>query len=426
MTPTVQDQQAALKAFERAFRLHTLGHYGAALAEYQSAHNSAPGWHLPLYHAAVSLHHLRRYALAIACYQQAILRRPDEAMLRYHHAKALKDSGQLDAAVDEYKAAVALDPNNADIRYSQGLLYLMRGEWEAGWVGYELRWEGSDRANSEHRPVTRLPRWHGESVTADSGIIIYAEQGMGDSLMGYRYAAMLRARFDRVCFSVQAPLLELFQGNAPDGVEIVARVAEPLDETGYTHQSPLMSLPVLFGTMPDTVPNCPYLRANEAQAAHWKLRLGPETRSKIGLVWQGGKLSYAPARDISWSVVSALLERRDVAWVSLQKDEAPPSDAPILHWMDDCRGFNDTAALIASLDLVVTVDTAVAHLAGALGKPVWLLNRFESEWRWMQGKATTPWYPTMRIFREPKPNDWASVITAVGHALSEARRPDKP
>jgi hypothetical protein len=248
---------------------------------------------------------------------------------------------------------------------------------------------------------------------------------MGDSIMCFRYQRKLKELFNRVKFAATAPLATLFQQNALDGVEVTIRIRQAIDETGFTHYINALSLPAAFKTTPETVPSTPYLKAPEEKSNFRNCDLPGEARLKVGLVWSGGKLSYAPARDMPFDCLRPLLSRTDINWISLQKDEAPPADSPLSNWMGEVTNFADTAALIANLDLVIAVDTAVAHLAGALGKPVWLLNRFESEWRWMRGKETTPWYPSMRIFSQPEPGGWGRVIAAVDDALTMCYPPPK-
>ena len=412
-----QRPQTAFAHHRLGWLAHQLKQFNEALQHYQQAARYAPNWYEPHYHCAVCCQQLRRYPQALTHYQDALNCKSDLAPLWYHAAKALKDSGQLDAALPAYKKALELQPDYADARYSLGLLHLLRGEWLLGWEGYVSRWQGSDRATSEHRPATSLALWQGEKVPPNSAIVVYAEQGMGDSIMCFRYAAALKARFARVKFSEAAPLVGLLQISAPPGVELVPRIHQAIDETGYTHYVHSLSLPAAFQTSPQNVPATPYLQAPPQRKRFWEQRLTAESRLKVGLVWRGGKVSYAPARDMPFSYVTPLLQLDGLCWFSLQKDEAPPPDAPITNWMPEVADFADTAALIANLDLVIAVDTAVAHLAGALGKPVWLLNRFESEWRWMRGKSTTPWYPSMRIFSQPTPGDWGAVIAQVAATM---------
>ncbi|HTP96088.1 MAG TPA: tetratricopeptide repeat protein [Burkholderiales bacterium] len=423
--------RANLERIVEAQPAHAIAHYrlgvldyraerfAGALEHYRVAMTREPAWHIAAWGVAACFHQLRRYAEALDCYRQALRLKSDDAELWYNYAKALKDGGLLDAALPAYRHSLALDPDNAQARYSLGLLHLMRGDWSAGWEGYELRWRGSDRAAIEHRPQTRLPRWHGEDVAPASGIIVYAEQGLGDAIQCFRYAGLLRRRFARVGFSVHGSLIELFRRSAPPGVEVVARVATQIDESGYTHQISLLSLPAAFATTPGDVPPAPYLSADPARVAHWRKRLAGDARPRIGLVWRGGTLTRTHARDMAFDELRPLLARGDVHWLSLQKDERAPAGAALTDWMPEVGDFDDTAALIEALDRVIAVDTAVAHLAGALGKPVWMLGRFEGEWRWIHGRDTTPWYPSMRIFTQPAPGDWAAVIAAVRARLAD-------
>lgn len=381
-----------------------------ALPHFLRAAECAPNWYEPVYAAAACHQKLRHYSDAIHYYERALTLNGNDAPIWYHAAKALKDSGQLAAARPCYAKALELDPSYADARFSLGLLDLLCGDWLAGWKGYELRAAGSSRAGQEHATHTKLALWRGEAVPADSGIVVYAEQGMGDAIMCFRFAARLRAVFARVKFVETAPLTGLFQRSAPAGVEVVVRTSAATDESGYTHHMFNMSLPAVFGATPATVACAPYLQPDAAQARTWQQRLAGDARLKVGLVWSGGAVSHAHGRNMPFAELAPLLALPGVHWISLQKDEAPPAGAPVSNWMAECDDMADTAALIAALDLVIAVDTSVAHLAGAMGKPVWLLSRFESEWRWMHRQPSTPWYASMHIFQQESPDDWAGLI----------------
>lgn len=420
-TTLANREWVAKERFQAGWQEFQLRRFDKALAHYKSAITALAVWYEPHYHVAVCCHELRRYSEAVVSYRDALRLNSSLASIWYHYAKCLKDCGELDGALPLYENALRLSPDNPEILYSLGLLRLLRGEWDSGWQGYELRFAGSDRVNKDGRPLTTLPAWRGKSVPPARGIVVYGEQGMGDAIMIWRYAALLRERFERVKFSVQATLVRLFAENAPEGVEVVPRIAEPIDESGFTFQVDLMSLPACFDTTPGTIPGggAPYLTTNRKAVDAWAERFNRESRLKVGVVWQGGKLTHAPARDMDLADLAPLLARADVCWVSLQKDSLSAVHSSLVDWMTDTADMADTAALIANLDLVIAVDTAVAHLAGALGKPVWLLNRFESEWRWLRDKTTTPWYASMRIFSQTSPGDWASVVAQVASTLKE-------
>lgn len=408
--------QTAYAHFRLGWLAHRRKQREEALLHYQRAAMHAPGWHEPHHHAAVCLHELRRYAQSDTSYRLALERAPGDPQILYHHAKMLKDAGHLDAAQPAYEAAMRAGPQDPRVAYSFSLLRLMRGEWLAGWPGYELRWQGSDRAGANDVPPGSLPVWAGETVPPDSGIVVYSEQGLGDSIQCFRYAEPLRQRFARVTFCVQAPLLTLFRDSAPPGVEVVARSARA--HAVGTHCIGMLSLPGAFRTTPATVPSpAGYLRVPDERTSRWRALLPAAPGVRAGLVWKGGALTHAPGRDVAFEQLQPLLAIPRVTWVSLQKDE-PPTAGRMFDPMGEVADFADTAALIASLDLVIAVDTAVAHLAGALGRPVWLLNRFESEWRWMRGRADTPWYASMALYNEPAPGMWAHVIDTVRVHLS--------
>lgn len=396
-----------------------MGRIGEALAHFDQALAVQPDYLDAMQHRAAMLQSLRRYDEAIAAFERYFaLTATPAPMTLYHYAKALKDAGRLDDAARQYEKAVALQPDQAAIRFSRGLLHLLRGDWIAGWADYEHRWQGWDRVGAERPPASTLPCWHGEPVPGGSALLVYAEQGMGDTLHFFRYAPLLRQRFDKVAFLVQAPLVRLLRANAGPGV-IVADRSLPVDETGYSHHISLLSVAGAFGATPDTVPfGAGYLRADKDAVAAWRHRL-PSGRPLIGVVWEGGKVTRIPARDMAPDDIVPLLRTPGIQWVSLLKD-GRATGPRLLDPMAEIGDFADTAALIAALDLVIAVDTAVAHLAGALGKPVWLMNRFESEWRWMLGRTTTPWYDSMRLFSQPAPGDWAAVVRTIQAALPHA------
>jgi hypothetical protein len=256
--------------------------------------------------------------------------------------------------------------------------------------------------------------------------LIHAEQGLGDTLQFCRYLPLIDPRH-KVIFEVQTPLVDLMQ-QIP-GVDSVVALGAPLPD--FDAYCPIMSLPLVFKTTLDTIPNqTPYLRADPAKVELWATRLEVAQGLRVGLVWAGGARPNQPElesvnrrRNISLATLAPLLQTRGVSFVSLQKGP-PASEAhalspglPLLDFTDDLHDFTDTAALVETLDLVIAVDTAVAHLAAAMGKPVWLLNRFDTCWRWLLNRDDSPWYPTLRIFRQPAPHDWATPVAALQHGL---------
>jgi hypothetical protein len=301
------------------------------------------------------------------------------------------------------------------------------GEWAMGWPEYESRW----RFRQVHRQprVFEQPRWQGQALHGQ-GILLHAEQGLGDTIQFGRYAAMVAARGGRPILLVQEATGELMRSLpvVRSGQAIVARPGDPA--TGFAYECPLMSLPAVFGTIVDTVPwSGPYLAA-QPERVHEKWLQFPRFGSgpRIGLCWAGNpryKADYQ--RSTVLSTLLSLLRTPGFEWISLQKGEpvkqiaALPDDVHVVDGSSREKDLAETAALIATLDAVVTTDTCVAHLAGAMGKPVWILLPFLSDWRWMQHSETTPWYPTARLLRQSAPGAWEGAVTRAQAALLEFR-----
>jgi hypothetical protein len=282
----------------------------------------------------------------------------------------------------------------------------------AGWEEYEWRWR-TPRMSAARRDFIQ-PQWQGEAGEGRR-LLIHAEQGFGDTLQFCRYAPMAAARGWRVLLEVQAPLVRLLQ--CLPGVEVVGQ-GETLP--AFDAHIALLSLPRIFATRIDTIPAAsPYLRANVAGEEAWRARLADIPGKRVGLAWAGSPLLLADRqRSVPPRALAPLFAVEGWYFVSLQKTgPAAPAEFPLHDFMADAEDFADTAALIANLDLVIAVDSAVAHLAAAMGKPVWLLNRFAPCWRWFGRREDSPWYPTLRIHQQPVPDDWDSVVAEVTLAL---------
>jgi hypothetical protein len=292
---------------------------------------------------------------------------------------------------------------------------LLVGDFGRGWEQYEARWDTTQLAAMKRN--FPQPRWRGSHDLAGKTILLHAEQGLGDTIQFCRYVPDVAERGGRVVLEVQRPLHALMRTLA-GAAEVISR-GDPLP--AFDLHCPLLSLPLAFGTTLKTVPSAtPYLRASSSAAADWDARLGEKRRPRIGLAWSG---SYGndPSRSIGLAPLLSLLEI-DATFVSLQKD-VRAADAGVLrgrrdliHFGDALTNFSDTAALVSTLDLVISVDTSVAHLAGALGKPVWVLLPFVPDWRWLLDRETSPWYPTARLFREDGTRTWDTAIARVQHA----------
>jgi hypothetical protein len=302
---------------------------------------------------------------------------------------------------------------------------LAKGGMAAGWREYEWRWETPLMAPAR-RNFPQLP-WDGAPLAKT--LLIHAEQGFGDTLQFCRYAPLAAARGLRVILEVQRPLVRLLR--CLPGIAAVIARGETLP--AFDLHAPLLSLPRIFGTILETIPGAtPYLSADGAAVEAMRARLTtiPNQGLRVGLVWAGNSYRNLPGmaatdrrRSIPPENLAPLLAVPGVHFISLQKDGPPaPAAFGLTDLMAEVTDFADTAALISQLDLVISVDTAVAHLAGALGKPVWLLNRFDSEWRWLTGRADSPWYAEMTIFRQTGPGNWDSVIAEVARALQASTK----
>ncbi len=351
---------------------------------------------------------------------------PDSAGAHTNLGAVLMALGRLPEAEAEYDAALALEPDHALARTGRAFVRLRDGRLQQAWHDYEFRLDGYRMGSDQD---VRLPvdaaRLAGQSWDGaprhGRRLLVYPEQGLGDAIQMVRYAALL-ARDGPVSWIAPPPLRRLL-----DGVPgITARLTPDDAIPAHDLHCSVMSLPRLFRTSLETIPNCvPYLHADPALVPAWRDRLGGHPGRKIGLAWQGNPdYLYDLIRSVPPACLAGLDGARDATFVSLQVPRpAAPPPLPMLDLTAGLADLADTAALIGALDLVISVDTSVAHLAGALGRPVWLLNRFNTDWRWLRDRDDSPWYPTMRIFRQAAPGDWDGVIRAVRAALDESPVP---
>jgi hypothetical protein len=312
-----------------------------------------------------------------------------------------------------------------------GYLNLLMGDFEPGWREREWRWKCA-AFGLKNRNFPQ-PLWHGDAPLDGKTILIYSDEGFGDAIQFSRYIPLAAARGGHVILEVEAALTRLMSGLSGLG-DCLVKPASKLPE--FDLHCPLSTLPLAFRTTLETIPSgVPYLAAPAAAVAEWEARLGPRTRPRVGLVWSGNpKHRRDLQRSLPLRALSSILEL-DASFVSLQKD-VRADDEIVLRERNDVlkidellQDFADTAALIPCLDLVITVDTSVAHLAGALGRPVWLLLPFTPDWRWLLDREDSPWYPTARLFRQSQPREWTGVIERVRVALQDLiaawRPPDR-
>lgn len=354
---------------------------------------------------------------AADAFARTIELQPDHAEAHLNLGNLYKADGRLKEAAEHYQHAIRARPGYPEARWSLGLIRLQDGKFEEGWREYEARLQVKDF------PVRRdfqQPMWDGSPLNGRR-ILLHPEGGFGDTLQFIRYVRLLREQRDgRVFVQCQAELKRLITGQ--NGIEMVFAGNEPLEP--FDVHCPLLSLPHQFGTTLDSIPNqVPYLYADPKLVEQWKQRLGvSDDGMKIGLVWAGSARHLNDAnRSMPIETVAPLHRIQRARFISLQKErlETPPAGVNFESYAQDVRDFADTAALIAQLDLVICVDTSVAHLAGAMGKPTWVLLPEPAEWRWLNGRSDSPWYPTVRLFRQPRAGDWDSVMNSVIEALQK-------
>ena len=352
---------------------------------------------------------------ALSCYEKALSLVPDHPELINNMGYALEQKGRPDEALAFYLKALVLKPDYAKARFNLSLMLLLSGNYGQGFELYESRFNGNREMSGSRKVLESLSgisQWRGENLEGKR-ILIWADQGLGDMLMMLRYLPLMKGEIAVSCDPALNRLVE--------GMKGVSIVDDSMRMECFDFHSPVMSLPLAFGTDIDTIPSIfPYISVPENMKQSWAEKFAGMRGSRVGLVWAGGKrLRRDALRSMPPESMKPLLDLKGAHYFSLQKGEAESGPRPfsIVDWMGECQDMLDTAAFIMNLDLVISVDTSVAHLAGALGKDVWLLNRFESEWRWMTDRDDSPWYPKMRIFRQDRPGDWKGVIAKAASAL---------
>jgi tetratricopeptide (TPR) repeat protein len=438
----------------RAVSLSALGRTAEALASWDAALAADPNHTEALHGRGNALYRLKRLDAALADYEHLLALRRDNIDVLNNRGGVLSELGRLDQAFASYERAFALDPRLPEISINKGhvradqhrfdealacyataaalpnlraeaewcasLVHLRLGQFARGWRDYEWRWQQASWA--ERRRNFAAPLWLGQETLAGKTILLHAEQGFGDALQFVRYANQVARSGATVWLEVDAPLKSLLSN-----VEGVARVfvrGEPLP--AFDVHCPLMSLPLAFGTTLDTIPaQIPYIQTPTDRVAWWRTRLGESRSRRIGIVWAGSPVhKNNHNRTIALERFQSLLSAPSVEFVSLQQDISA-ADATMLAQRSnvisldgELRDFSDSAAVVSLLDLVVSVDTAVVHLAGALGAPVWVLLPFTPDFRWLLERHDSPWYPTARLFRQPRLGDWESVLARVQDELA--------
>ncbi len=389
------------------------GHWAEAEQAYREALRARPGYVQPAYNLGLLAQAVDRLEEAAEAYREALRLEPSHAEAWNNLGNVLLASCDPRGALDCYEQALALTPGQNEARWNRAVAQLTLGDFAQGWPGYELRFTQPDC----ERRLSTAPPWRGEPLEGKR-LLLWAEQGFGDSIQMIRFAREVERLGAEVLLECQAPLLPLL-ASAPGVSAVHLRGESPRAD----FETALMSLPGLLGAgfeRPIPAP-LPYVDPGQERRQRWRERLSAYASPRIGLVWQGNP-RHRNDRNRSLPAQEAVsLVTEGAHWFSLQPDAAPM--AGVMPLGEHLTNFAETAAAMESLDLIISVDTAAAHLAGALGRPVWLLLPHAPDWRWLLDRDDSPWYPTMRLFRQPSRGNWAAVTASVREAL-RARLPD--
>lgn len=412
------NQKSRETYYNRGNTLVELGQHESATHSYDHALAISADYPRANYGRGNALFGLKKFHAAADSYHLALVLQPDYPEAASNRGNAQRELKQFGAAMDSYRSAIALRPEFAIVHWNRSLLMLLTGDLASGWLEYEWRWKHK-KAEIDARDF-RSPLWLGEESLEGKTILLHSEQGLGDTIQFCRFASLVQALGAQVTLEVPQALLGLMEdvggfhtlvanGNAPDD---------------FDFHCPLMSLPLAFGTTLDSIPkSMRYLHCDSARLAQWQHRLGLRTQPRIGLVWRGSRHNSNDAgRSVSlWDLLRSL--PNGFQYVSLQKEVDEADQAAlrchknVFDFQLDLHDFSDTAALCEAMDLIISVDTSVAHLAGAMGKKLFVLLPFVPDWRWLLDRTDSPWYDSATLFRQDRPDSWDSVLHEAGQAV---------
>jgi len=395
----------------------SLGRLEEAIAAYRLAIATDAGLAEAHLNLGVALEQAGEAGEAMAQCRAALALRPSFAEASLSLGFLLEQEGDAQGALERYREAIVARPDYAEAHFNYALQLLLQGDYANGWKEYEwrMRLPGLEGAWPQS--------WDG-SPLGGKVILLYAEQGFGDVIQFVRYAPLVAERGGRVIVCCQ-PKLKALLKTVP-GVSAVLGAGEPLPP--FDVRCSLLSLPRIFGTTVDTIPaQLPYVRADSERSQYWKTMLEGDAGSmKVGLFWSTeSKNRISPLRSLDLDMLAPLAGIPGVTYYSLQRGEAagqatrPPRDMKLVDLTAQLGDFADDAALISNLDLVISINTATAHLAGAMGRQIWTLTQFPPDWRWLLGRDDSPWYPTMRLFRRERQDGWAQVVSRLEQALRQ-------
>ncbi len=399
--------------------LRELGRWPEAIAAWHRAVELRPGYADAWHNLGLGFERVERLEEALACHDRVVQLRPGEADAHRYLGMIREDLGQIEPARAAYQEALRLQPNDPEIHWQMFSLRAALGEFPQAWLEHEWRWKIKGRTTPKR--AFDVPAWDGGDLTNHT-LLVYSEQGFGDTIQAVRYIRLVQERGARVLLWCPPELVALL-GSVPGVSEVFSQLTKA---SVFDRHAPLLSLPLLFGTTLATIPRAvPYLRPPEHPGVARLLSRSPGL--KVGLVWCGSLSQPHDRRPVPLATLTPLLHMEGLEFCSLQTGPSAadlprvPSAERIVDLSPELTDFAATAAAIQRLDLVITIDTSVAHLAGALGKPVWVLLSFAPDWRWMRDRSDSPWYPTMRLFRQAGPGDWDEAVQRVVAALGEWR-----
>jgi len=412
--------------------LRNLGDFEGSLDYLKAAADIRPQDESVWLNMGVTFSSIGDFEKSLICYDKVLGLNPSNLQAICNKANSLYCLKNFDDANSLYIKALELKPNDVDTHYNQSLLLLLSGEFALGWEKYESRWHSVDAP--DYLPGA-IPPLNATQNLSNKRVLVWAEQGLGDTIQFCRYVALLSQQGAKVTLLVQPALAELLKNI--DGVEKL-EIHPPSNLANFDFQIPLLSLPYFFKTDLSNIPvNIPYIFPNSEKVACWKSQIATRDQLKVGIVWSGGLRKDSPShwavnhrRNIPFSEIAVLQDVEGVNFYSLQKGEPAESEflkegtklwtkANLINVGPKLKDFSDTAALIENLDLVITVDTSTAHLAAAMGKPVWILNRFDACWRWLRDRSDSPWYPSVQLYRQVNSGDWSELMTRVATDLKE-------
>lgn len=396
--------------------------FSEAVARYDRAIALRPDYAEAYSNRGVALKDLQQFDEAVASYDRAIAINPKYAEACSNKGNTLLEMAQFEAAVASYDQAISIKPDYAEAYWNKSLILLLQGNYKAGWEHYEWRW-ANEKIGLNPR-VFDQPLWRGEEELEGKVILLHAEQGLGDSIQFCRYAALLRNCGAKVLIEVHQPLVALLKGL--DGVSDVVETGFPLP--AFDYHCPMLSLPIAFKTDLSNIPNAtPYLSSSVEKREYFSSKLGIKKLLRVGLVWSGSAIHTNDSnRSLKLADLIDILPT-DCEYISLQKevravDVDVLGNSSIKNFSADIANFTDTAALCDLMDVIISVDTSVAHLAGALGKPTWVLLPHIPDWRWLLDREDSPWYPNMRLFRQGGSKNWTPVLQKLAENLKASKK----